>query len=191
MFYFLNEGRKAEKETKCKAGVSKVPAGDHCRDGQKEQSRYRARKTILFLYTPGKRGCAGDDSYPTYTSFSAVVLGRDYGFCTKTAERFDCTELSCQLLLLTGYPLAANTLLTLAFDPICQSYLYREAFPSWNNSESFTLWNPLSCPSKTLFHFGLLTISFSFHPETGIPVWETGRASSLEGEGDSQTVILF
>lgn len=59
MFRSLHEGREAEEEAKCKAGVSKVPAGDRGRDGQKEQSRYRARQTILFLRAPGKPVCAG------------------------------------------------------------------------------------------------------------------------------------
>lgn len=67
------------------------------------------------------------------------VFSRKYWISTKTAERFDSTEPSCQVLLLTACLLAANALLTLGFHPVCQSYLYGRAFPSWNNSESFTL----------------------------------------------------
>lgn len=95
MFYFLNEGRKAEKETKRKAGVSKVPAGDDSRDGQEEQSRYRTRKTILLLRAPGTAGRAGAGS-------SFAGWGRECGVGAEAAGGFGSAELSSHFGVFTA-----------------------------------------------------------------------------------------
>lgn len=87
VFYFLNEGRKAEKETKRKAGVSKVPAGDDSRDGQEEQSGYGTRETILLLHAPGTAGRAGAGS-------SFTGWGGEWGIGAKAAGGFGSAELS-------------------------------------------------------------------------------------------------
>lgn len=96
-------------------------------------------------------GCAGDDSNSSYTSLVLSFWAENMGFIQRLQRVL--TAQSCQVLLLTGYTLAANTLLTLAFDPICQTsnFILEQQWKfypvksfKWPLKNSVSLW-PFNC----------------------------------------------
>lgn len=178
MFCSLHEGREAEEEAQCKAGVSQVPAGDRGRDGQKEQGGYRPRQTVLLLRAPGELRWA--TAAVLTAALVPLVWAARVGFVWRYREVWQRRAVPSAVG--DRAPVAARTLVKWVVET---SISILEQQPKLHRGKSFKL--PLR-NSVWLWPFNYVIL---FPWRGGNSSVRSGRAPSLEGKEDSQPAILF